>query len=77
MFNRKVKRITLLERENERLRKQLEDLSKTKTRTVRFYKCCEDCINNPKNNPNASGVCNCTLPYLEEQRIRYQSTMEL
>lgn len=24
---------------------------------------CENCPNNPKNNPNASGICNCALPY--------------
>ena len=25
---------------------------------------CAGCSNNPKNNPNASGFCGCTLPYL-------------
>lgn len=25
---------------------------------------CETCMNNPKNNPHASGVCNCALPAL-------------
>lgn len=25
---------------------------------------CERCMNNPKNNPNASGMCNCALPYM-------------
>lgn len=25
---------------------------------------CEHCNNNPKNNPLASGVCSCVLPYL-------------
>ena len=25
---------------------------------------CETCMNNPKNNPYASGVCNCALPAL-------------
>ena len=24
-------------------------------------KCCENCINNPNNNPFATGVCNCAL----------------
>lgn len=28
------------------------------------YNPCEYCINNPANNPNASGFCNCMLPYL-------------
>jgi len=28
---------------------------------------CENCPNNPKNNPNASGVCSCALPYLHNQ----------
>ena len=28
------------------------------------YNCCENCNNNPKNNPFATGVCNCTLPYM-------------
>lgn len=25
---------------------------------------CEYCFNNPKNNPNASGICHCVLPCL-------------
>lgn len=29
------------------------------------YKCCRFCSNNPTNNPNASGVCSCVLPYME------------
>ena len=33
------------------------------------YKCCQNCPNNPKNNPNASGICHCTLPIMET--IRY------
>ena len=33
------------------------------------YKCCQNCPNNPKNNPNASGICHCTLPSMEI--IRY------
>ena len=32
------------------------------------YKCCEKCSNNPKNNPHASGICNCVLPYMEGTR---------
>lgn len=24
---------------------------------------CEKCPNNPKNNPAASGICNCAAPY--------------
>ena len=28
-------------------------------------KCCENCPNNPANNPHASGVCMCALPALE------------
>lgn len=27
--------------------------------------CCRMCMNNPANNPNASGFCNCALPYME------------
>ena len=31
---------------------------------------CKGCPNNPRNNPNASGVCNCALPYMSgKQRI--------
>ena len=25
---------------------------------------CEHCMNNPKNNRFASGICNCVLPYI-------------
>ena len=25
---------------------------------------CEHCMNNPKNNRFASGICNCALPYM-------------
>lgn len=31
-------------------------------------KCCEHCSNNPKNNPNASGFCDCSLPSMEQFR---------
>ena len=34
-----------------------------------YYDPCEHCMNNPKNNPNASGFCNCSLPDL--YRVRY------
>ena len=33
--------------------------------TFNNYKCCENCNNNPKNNPVATGICNCILPLLE------------
>ena len=26
---------------------------------------CDNCMNNPKNNPYASGFCNCALPAIE------------
>ena len=29
------------------------------------YECCKNCQNNPVVNPNASGICNCSLPALE------------
>lgn len=29
------------------------------------YKVCEKCINNPKNNKYASGICCCMLPYMD------------
>ena len=32
------------------------------------YDCCRNCNNNPRNNPHASGICNCMLPYLEATR---------
>ena len=33
-------------------------------RKPREYDPCEWCMNNPKNNPNASGICSCALPDL-------------
>ena len=33
-----------------------------------YYDPCENCSNNPKNNPNASGVCCCALPDLARSR---------
>lgn len=33
------------------------------------YDPCEHCMNNPKNNPHASGICSCALPAL--YGIRY------
>ena len=30
---------------------------------------CENCINNPKNNPNASGVCHCALPAMRNTKF--------
>lgn len=32
---------------------------------------CEFCNNNPKNNPYASGICNCALPYFVGKNIIY------
>ena len=32
-------------------------------------KCCENCMNNPKNNPLATGTCFCAWPSME--MIRY------
>lgn len=32
--------------------------------TPQYTNPCENCVNNPKNNRFASGVCNCMLPYL-------------
>ena len=28
------------------------------------YECCKHCSNNPDNNPTASGICCCSLPYM-------------
>lgn len=33
------------------------------------FPCCANCINNPKNNPNATGICFCALPAMSQ--IRY------
>lgn len=27
---------------------------------------CANCPNNPRNNPFASGICNCVLPYMNQ-----------
>lgn len=32
------------------------------------YDPCATCNNNPMNNPNASGFCNCVLPYMAGTR---------
>lgn len=32
--------------------------------------CCRYCSNNPRNNPSASGVCNCVLPSMEMSGYR-------
>lgn len=32
------------------------------------YQCCSNCVNNPKNNPSASGICHCVLPLYEKYR---------
>ena len=36
-----------------------------KSAKVYSYDCCKNCPNNPANNPNASGICFCTLPSME------------
>ena len=33
-----------------------------------YFDTCANCNNNPKNNPNASGVCCCALPDLYNKR---------
>ena len=35
-----------------------------------YPECCRYCNNNPKNNPNASGVCSCILPTMERNGYR-------
>lgn len=30
-----------------------------------YPKCCQNCSNNPENNPLASGICCCSLPDME------------
>ena len=32
---------------------------------------CRFCNNNPRNNPFASGICNCALPYLKGRGVIY------
>ena len=32
---------------------------------------CDNCMNNPKNNPYASGFCNCALPAIERDSERF------
>ena len=32
---------------------------------------CRFCNNNPRNNPFASGICNCVLPYLKGRGVIY------
>lgn len=38
------------------------------------YECCRNCPNNPKNNPHASGICNCVLPYMQTTSTDYYTT---
>ena len=38
------------------------------------YMCCRKCMNNPFNNPYASGICNCVLPSME--MMKYVSSEE-
>ena len=33
------------------------------TNNIKASNPCDKCPNNPKNNPNASGMCCCALPY--------------
>ena len=40
--------------------------------TRQFNDPCANCPNNPANNPNASGICNCVLPYMAG--TKYQIT---
>lgn len=39
---------------------------KTKNTFGFNYKCCQNCSNNPANNPYATGICHCALPYFEQ-----------
>ena len=34
-----------------------------------YHDPCAGCSNNPKNNPYASGVCGCTLPYMNRPTL--------
>ena len=37
------------------------------------HECCRNCPNNPKNNPYASGICNCVLPYMQTTGTDYDT----
>ena len=40
---------------------------------------CDNCMNNPKNNPYATGFCNCALPAMERdgwsKTVKYGETI--
>lgn len=39
---------------------------------IDYPSCCDGCSNNPKN--GGSGICNCTLPYMENPMMYYTGT---
>ena len=51
-----------------------EDYGKTylKVNGLDYPDCCDSCSNNPKN--GGSGICNCTLPYMQNPTIYNVST---
>lgn len=63
------KRIIIIEEETD---EGLNGLTQTDLSGRQTYDPCAKCPNNPANNPNASGICNCVLPYMAG--TRYQIT---
>ena len=53
---------------NDWLNKYLYE-QKPQTFEVNYPSCCDGCSNNPKN--GGSGICNCTLPYIENPILYY------
>ena len=55
----------------------IPEIEKKDGSNVYSYDPCEKCMNNPRNNPYASGVCNCVLPYMHgKQKIKCNTTAE-
>lgn len=63
------KRIIIIEEETD---EGLNGLTQTDLSGRQTYDPCAKCQNNPANNPNASGICNCVLPYMAG--TKYQIT---
>ena len=66
----KVRKIIIIEEENDDGVDAMGGWSDAPNR--QSYDPCAKCPNNPANNPNASGICNCVLPYMTG--TRYQVT---
>lgn len=72
----KVRKITIIEEETDEGFDSQKTWAQNEFMGRQYYDPCANCPNNPANNPNASGICNCVLPYMAGTRYQITCTCD-